>query len=217
MKQCLLFSAALFLYFSAAAQPKRNLSLGPVIGLNVSTITGDAYGTPSNRTGLVAGAFFNYSIKETFGVSGQLLYNQLGANVSLGSLSRQFKLNYFQIPLFATFYFGRGLSPGTIRPKLFVGPYVGFLLSAKDQDGKPITTPQGNAAINPLDFGLNLGGGLNYALKNQSWINLDVRYGLGIFDIGSGSGQLRNNAFTVMTGISFPLGNYDERTRRINP
>ncbi|MCY7350227.1 MAG: PorT family protein [Cytophagaceae bacterium] len=218
MKRCLFFSTAFFLCFSAWAQPKRNLSLGPMVGLNVSTITGDAYGTASTKTGLAAGIFFNYSIKQTFGVSGQLLYSQLGANVSSGQLSRKFKLDYFQIPLFATFYFGQGLGAGTIRPKLFLGPYVGFLLSAKDQDGNPIRTPQGNAsAINPLDFGVNLGGGLNYALKNQSWINIDVRYGLGILDIGSGTGELRNGAFSVMTGISFPLGNYDERTRRIKP
>ncbi|MCY7350228.1 MAG: PorT family protein [Cytophagaceae bacterium] len=212
-KKQFLVAAALLISFSLHAQRARNLSFGPLIGVNVSNLYGDVTNN-SSKVGLVAGGFFNYSIKQTFGVSGQLLYSQLGANFNNGD---KVKLNYLQIPLFATFYFGRGLQPGAIRPKLFVGPYVGFLLDAKDKNGNTIKDGA-NAFYNPLDVGLNLGGGLNYALRNQSWINLDVRYGVGLLDVANPANvNRRNGAFTALLGISFPLGNYDDRTRRIKP
>ena len=214
LKKQFILAVVLLLSFSLQAQRARNLSFGPLLGVNVSNLHGDVSNKKS-KIGLVAGGFFNYSIKQTFGVSGQLLYSQLGANFNNDA---KVKLNYLQIPLFATFYFGRGLQPGVIRPKLFVGPYVGFLLAAKDQNGNDLKDGAGGDLYNPLDVGLNLGGGLNYALKNQSWINLDVRYGLGLSDVAKATNvNLRNGTFTALLGISFPLGNYDERSRRIKP
>ncbi len=215
LQKSLLFGFAFLFSFSLQAQRKRNLSLGPLVGVNVSNLQGDIENTTS-KVGVVAGLFFNYSIKETFGVSGQLLYSQLGANYKFGSTSNQLRLNYLQVPLFATFYFGRGLRPGTIRPKLFAGPYVGFLLAQRDKDGNDLPVLGSGTPYKPIDFGLNLGGGLNFALKNQSWVNLDLKYGLGLVDISRADNSvIRNGVFSITAGISFPLGNYDERSRSI--
>jgi hypothetical protein len=208
-KKSLPLVAALFVCFSLHAQRARNLSAGPVIGFNVSNIRGDI-SSNSSKIGLVAGGFFNYSIVEHFGISGQITYNQLGANFSNGQFANRLKLNYLNVPVLAVFYFGQGLRPGTVRPKLFIGPHANFLLAAKDKNGNKY--PE----INPVDFGATFGGGVNIALQNQRWINLDVRYGLGLSDIHKPTNTVwRNGAFSATLGISFPLGNYNESTGRI--
>lgn len=218
LQKSLLFGFAFLFSFSLQAQRKRNLSIGPLIGVNVSTLRGDLTNTGTTyKAGLVAGGFFNYSIKETFGINGQLLYSQLGRTYKPAAATLKERLNYLQIPLHAVFFFGKGMSPGTVRPKLFLGPYVGFLLAQRNDDGNELQLP-GNAGVpyKSFDAGLNLGGGLNFALKNQSWINLDVKYGLGLVDISRVDNVLiRNGAFSATLGVSFPLGNYDDRNRTI--
>ncbi len=211
-QKSLLLFAAVLVSFSVSAQRARNLSAGPLIGVNVSNLRGDI-GNNTSKAGLLVGGFLNYSIKETFGVSAQLTYSQLGANFSTTlPYAGKLKLDYLQIPALAVFYFGHGLRPGTVRPKLFLGPHVGFLLSAKDKNGTKVND------INSFDFGATFGGGLNFALQHQRWVNLDVRYGLGLTDIHKPDNLVwKNGAFSATIGISFPLGNYDENSGSVRP
>lgn len=209
-KKSLLFVAALSLSVSLYAQRARNLSVGPMIGFNISNIRGDIANN-SSKVGLVAGGFFNYSIVEHFGISGQITYNQLGANFSDAQFNKRLKLNYLNVPLLAVFYFGEGLRPGTVRPKLFVGPHANILLAARDKNGA-----DKKSEFRGADFGATFGGGLNIALQRQRWVNLDVRYGLGLTDIEKNTGaNWKNGAFSATLGVSFPLGNYNERTGTI--
>ena len=211
-KKSLLFVAAFAVSSSLCAQRARNLSIGPMIGVNVSNLRGDIDNNTA-KAGLVAGGFFNYSIVEHFGISGQVTYSQQGANFTepMYGLGERLKLNYLNVPLLAVFYFGEGLRPGTVRPKLFLGPHANFLLVAKDKAGQTRTKE-----FNGVDFGATLGGGLNIALRNQRWVNLDVRYGLGLSDVRKNDNlDWKNGAFAATVGISFPLGNYNERTGTI--
>ncbi len=212
MKKYSFFILLFACIFATKVQAQDNLSWGPMGGLSVATFRGGGAGNTTWKTGGTAGLFINYSVNERFGVGGQLLYTQLGAKNRLAD--SQIRLNYLQIPLLATFYLNdRG---NAFRPKLFAGPYVGFLLAARDQNGTNLN--ENNQAWTKADAGLHLGGGFNYRIQDRVWLNFDVRYGLGLVDVAKpipGSGDVYHSNWGVNLGVSFPLGKYNSRTGTI--
>jgi outer membrane protein W len=180
----------------------QNLSFGPMVGLNLSEISN--LPNSSTKTGLLIGGFFNYSHKSSFGVGVQVLYNQLGAN--LNNNTEQIRLNYLQVPVLATYYFGPKNAVGVIRPKLFIGPHLNFLLNATNKAGNDINTNE--SQFNTTDFGGTLGGGLNYSVSKKVWLNFDVRYNFGLIDISKNPSLVNHNqSLGINVGLSFPLGN----------
>lgn len=196
----ILFIATLM--FMTQLSKAQNLSFGPMAGVNFSTLSGTE--NTKSKTGLLAGAFVNYSSKNWFGLGVQVLYNQAGA--SLVTPVESVNLNYLQIPILATYYFGEGNSTGSFRPKLFAGPHVNFLLNAKNKDGNDLN-PEGKF-YKKSDLGITFGGGFNYALAEKTWLNFDVRYGLGLTNIAQqGNTDIMNRGLGFTLGVSFPLGN----------
>jgi hypothetical protein len=210
----------LFFCFNATAQRRQfNLSMGPTVGANFSDLRGTLTNPPgayTNRTSFNAGFFLNHSIKYWAGLRMEFLYSQLGAKVE-NRAYQDIRLSYLQVPLLATYFFGKENRPGVIRPKLFVGPHVGFRLGAREKyvgETELRNTTQNYAGT---DFGITAGAGLNYALANQRWINFDVRYGLGLVDVIKVPGFNGNNsALSVNLGFSFPLGNYSSESGRFS-
>lgn len=181
----------------------QNLSFGPIVGANFSELHNLA--NSSSKTGVKLGAFVNYSTEKSFGLGLQVYYNQLGANI--GNNTGKLKLSYIEVPLLATYYLGSSIKQGAIRPKVFIGPHVDFLLDAVDSNGISLNT--GGTTINKVDYGVTVGAGLNYALANQTWLNFDVRYAAGLADVYKTAtlSTVRNNNISINLGISFPLGN----------
>ncbi len=179
-----------------------NLSFGPMVGVNVTTLSGKP--NASSKAGLLAGGFFNYSSKNLFGVGVQFLYNQMGAK--LDAPTEEINLNYLQVPVLFTYYFNGNNSPGSFRPKLFLGPHVNFLLNAKNKDGNDLNP--NNLYYKNTELGVTLGGGFNYALQNSMWINVDARYGVGLTDATQAPNtNITNRGFGLTVGLSFPIGN----------
>jgi outer membrane protein W len=178
----------------------QKVSLGPMIGANFATIS-DVSNAQIN-TGLAAGVFLNYSIDENFGLGVKGLFSQLGTGVE--NSDSKTKLNYIQIPLSGVYYFGeRG---NTFRPKIFLGPYVGFLLGASDQSGNEILGLSGNDSFNKVDFGGQIGLGFNYSMQNRGWINVDAGFGGSLANITDhNSFNYKNRAIFLSVGYSFPI------------
>lgn len=180
----------------------QNLSFGPMAGLNVTTLSGKD--NTSSKAGLLAGGFFNYSSKNWFGVGVQFLYNQMGAK--LDAPTEEINLNYLQVPVLFTYYFSGQNAPGSFRPKVFVGPHVNFLLNAKNKQGSDLNP--NNLYYKNTELGVTLGGGFNYALANQMWINVDARYAIGLTDATQAPiTNITNRGLGLTVGLSFPLGN----------
>ncbi|MDR6565003.1 MULTISPECIES: porin family protein [unclassified Arcicella] len=195
-----LFIVAILLV--ASLSKAQNLSFGPMAGVNFSNLSSND--NTSTKTGLAAGAFFNYSSKNWFGVGVQVLYNELGAKVK--NVDNSINLNYLQVPVLFTYYFAGENTAGSFRPKLFVGPHVNFLLNAKDKNGIDLN-PNGQN-FSSTDFGVTVGGGFNYALADQIWLNVDARYGLGLTDATkSTTSNSMNRNLGINVGVSFPIGN----------
>jgi Outer membrane protein beta-barrel domain len=189
-----------FLLFSARAGKSQNLSFGPMVGLNITTLKG--INNSSSKAGLLAGGFFNYSSKNWFGVGIQVLYNEMGAKLS--NSTEAINLNYLQVPILATYYFKGKNNVGAIRPKLFVGPHLNILSSVKNIDGNN---------LNPMDLyysntemGITIGGGINYSFAKKIWLNVDFRYGIGLTNAWKNdNNKITNSGFGITAGVSFPL------------
>lgn len=181
----------------------QNLSFGPIVGANFSELYN--LSNSSTKTGAKFGAFINYSTEKSFGVGLQVYYNQLGANTA--NSTDKLKLNYIEVPLLATYYLGHGISQGSFRPKVFIGPHVDFLLNAADSRGNDVN-PNGST-INSVDYGVTVGAGLNYALAKKTWLNFDIRYAAGLSDVykSPALSTVRNNNISINVGVSFPIGN----------
>jgi len=173
----------------------QTLSIGPVIGGNLSSISEAQNG--ERLLGLAAGLFANYSINEKIGLNVKTLFSQMGLASSVSDES--VRLNYFQIPLSGVYFFGE--TGNKFRPKVFLGPYVGFLLGAKNGD---IDIKE---SFKSLDFGGQVGLGFNYSLKERTWLNVDAGYSAGFAEVFEAANLFKgkNNALFLNIGLSFPI------------
>jgi outer membrane protein W len=179
----------------------QNLSFGPMAGLNISSLNN--LPDSKSKAGLLAGAFFNYSSKNWFGLGLQVLYNQAGAKLT--TPVETVKLNYLQVPILATYYLAGTNTQGSFRPKFFVGPHINFLLNAKNKDGNDLNPD--NLYYKTTELGITFGGGFNYALMDKTWLNFDIRYGVGLTNATqSPTTNITNNALGITLGVSFPIG-----------
>ncbi len=152
-------------------------------------------------------------------------YAQKGSKISgsvqdpsLGLIDTEqvWKLTYLDIPVLFRFNFQ---SESKSQPYVFIGPNIGFLVSAKvgvesvSIDGVPQDIRDEDVDIKEFfkstDFGLNLGGGLTLPFGNNS-IFLEAAYNLGIANIGEipegEEGSVKNRGLQLKGGILFPLG-----------
>ncbi len=192
-------------------------TIGPRVGINISNISGA--NNAESKIGLLAGGFFVYSFQEHFGVSADLLYSREGGKFdntiytanSTTKIKNDLALSYLRMPLQAAVFFGQ--YGNRLRPKVTLGPSIGFLLSAKNEkEGSNIIEQKSNDKDNVkgVDFGAVVGAGLNYRLVEAVWWNFDVRYYIGASDINDkpgvlGNDALKNNGLSVSLGLGFGL------------
>lgn len=184
-----------FLSIACLTINAQSLSIGPMIGANSSSIS-DLTGV-ERLIGLSAGLFANYSVNEKIGLNIKALFSQMGVENTNTDLT--LRLNYVQIPLTGVYFFGQ--TGDKFRPKVFLGPYVGFLMSAKvdDLDVKK--------SYKSLDYGGQVGLGFNYILVSRTWLNVDAGYTAGFAKVSDlGNSNSKNNAISVNVGVSFPIG-----------
>ena len=145
------------------------------IGNSNSILIGE-YGP---RLGLAFGFSSFIPVGKKIDLRGGLMYTSKGASY-IGPLTNPLNqnvylaLNYLEIPLDVAFKIGNdGLA-------LNIGPYIAFLLNAKDYDLNGNELELINY-YSDIDFGLNFGPSWLIADK----FNLDLRYGIGLFDIAT--------------------------------
>jgi len=114
------------------------------------------------------------------------------------------KLQYLQIPILFK------VSPldGAFQPYGFIGPNIGFKLSASaitDSTGSSQTNDQ-SALFNSVDLGLDLGLGLGVEIIPLTTVFADARYTYGLVDVynhynASGAGDLRARDVKWTAGV----------------
>ena len=175
--------AAVVLMTSTAAKAQNEIgqvSIGPVVGLNIASTTGyDA----KSMTSFVVGVTTERSFVENLGLSIDILYSMQGARVK--SSNDKLELNYLNFPILFNGYPCKGLA-------LKTGIQPGFLLSAK----------AGN--INLLDYcevvDISIPFGISYESNNMV---IDFRYNFGLKGIVDVDDAAKNSVFQLTLGYKF--------------
>jgi hypothetical protein len=94
-----------------------------------------------------------------------------------------------------------------IAPRLYVGPAVSFLLSAKITNGGEVDIKD---STEDIDYGIFFGGGADYMIGNGA-LMLDVLYNIGLANIDKEADaeglSVTNKTIQIMAGYRFFLGN----------
>ncbi len=195
----------------------------------------------STRVGLFFGASLDVPVTPALSITGELNYSQQGAKknglqaASLPGSPQTFfadfkntaKLDYLEIPVLARLHVGP-----LRRFSIALGPYVGFLLSAKnvtsgtsevflDKNGTPIPPEMGGpivanlggttdnkSALHTFNWGMQGGVGAEYPLGRGS-LALEVRGELGLMNIQKNpavDGKNSTGALVIALGYAMPLG-----------
>lgn len=186
----LLFSAAV--YAQPGGPSRKTLSFGPIMGYGHGWTTPTKYS--EYKPALSAGAFAIYSPVEHWGLGMDVRYSIEGSTKDYpegGTV--KIEEHYLRVPL-RVIYFG-GSYGDDFRPKLALGPSMGFLIGYK--------APQYISA-NGFDFGLLGSAGFNYRITDGVWFNTDVSYYHGFSDViqhTSNREQQRNLSLNLGIGI----------------
>lgn len=157
--------------------------------------------------GIGAGIFYTFKISKYFSIQYEMNFIQHGVrivNAADNALFRSERGGYIQIPFLAKY--------GTTKKKgtnfyLQAGPYIGiglWYLKGKFCLGNSCEEYRerfgDSNAPDKLDFGLHLGGGLNF---NKRY-SVDARYILGLKHTGDGGGiyTIKNNGIFLSVGYT---------------
>lgn len=212
-----LFSLLLISTCLSSSFAQQRFSAGPRVGLNLSTFGMDAKGY-TLRPGVTAGAFLMYSSLNHFGISGDVLYSQMGASYSQANESFKQRINYLEIPIALRYFLTLN---GNFRPNIFFGPSVGFKLNAKQTDlvrnNVSYPTIDNSSAFRSADLGLIAGFQLNFkGFGERQRFLIDARYRYGLSDITFDDNQnVNNSTITLTLGYGFGVGpEYRSRYRK---
>jgi len=188
---------------TAFSQEKGNFEYGFNVGLNVSGVTVGTNYTSDSKIGFNVGAFGDYFFSDRWSIKAKLNFDQKGwnggyfSNNNVGSLTN-YRYDYLTVPLMANWHFGRKRNW-----YLNFGPYVGFLIDAKetnlDIDLKDLSES--------IDAGLALGIGVKIPVTDKIKILLEVDSQSGLADIikNNQGGSTTNNRSSLNAGFVFGL------------
>jgi len=180
MKKLLIVTAILFSSVQLLAQ---GIDFGVKAGVNFASIS-DASGL-SNRTGFTGGVFAGGRFGDKFGIQGELLYSQQGAEFELGN----FNLDYVNIPILARYFLVQGLN-------IQAGPQFGILVN--DDAQTLIGEIVNDIGTNNFDISGIVGVGYDLPLG----LRVSGRYQFGLNDV-SDEANGKNSVVTLAVGYSF--------------
>lgn len=186
----------------------QNFSIGAKGGASINSFSEFPY--DEIQPGYNAGVFGWYSSESRWAVGGDLTYRQTGGEyertfIGLPTNSpEETRLNYVSLAPRIGFFLNDFDSKW--RPKVTVGPTIGYLLNADDIPGDFNIENE----IKDWNFGAVAGIGLNYEVAQAIWINADVDYNFGINNISTASNtipeRLTNQGLGINLGVAFGLG-----------
>jgi hypothetical protein len=194
------------IYFGAFAQTKNGVEFGANIGFNASYVQVTPTTIDSKaESGFNLGVSADYYLSDRWSIKGKLIYDQKGwgngflsQGDATSSSDVDFRLNYLTIPVMANWHFGK-----TRNWYLHCGPYVGFLLNAKDASNNTDLT----GSFTGTDFGVDFGLGVKFHLSNKAklFIEGDGQGGFSNIFKQNTDTEVKNARTSINVGISFPL------------
>jgi len=171
-------------------------SIGPKAGISHALIMPDdnmEFFTVWN-----GGLTSTYAPGERFGLGIDVLYSAEGSKTKGtiaenggGEITRN--LDYIRVPVKAILFFGDEMD--AFRPKISLGPTVGFLVNEENSTG-----------AEDFDMGAQVAIGFNYQMAEAIWLNFDVDYYQGLMDVYKLQNDNQyNGRIGVNVGVAFGL------------
>ncbi|NBC58553.1 MAG: outer membrane beta-barrel protein [Bacteroidetes bacterium] len=201
MKKLITFIVFIFSVFVINSQTNKNYEIGVLGGINFSKLKNENFSTSTDANQLVGynfGIQGEYYLSSSLGIKVRLLAIQKGDKRSdfdgvIFSLSSfNYNLEYFTIPIMLSWHYS---DKGWY---LDFGPYVGFLLSAKEE----MNRIDAKDFFNDNEFGFSVGFGRGIALNEKIKLIAEIRSQVGITDISkSDSTNLSNLSLGFNIGV----------------
>lgn len=198
--------AIALLVFMSGAVMAEGMTFGIKGGLNLANLYGDDIDENKIKLAWGGGVFMNYMFTDAFSVQPEVLVMMKGTKADIEE-DAGFKLAYIDIPILAKYTIPM---EGPVAPSIFAGPYVGFVMSAKEYYQDDEVDWKDDSAM--MDFGVIFGAGVDYVLsEGTGCITFDVRYCLGlttladIADLSEGEDQpdIKNSGIMFLVGYGF--------------
>ncbi|MBL7745326.1 MAG: PorT family protein [Chitinophagaceae bacterium] len=173
MKKVLVLVAAVVLVSAVQAQ-KGSIKFGVKAGANFYKFSGDDadFGdvSPKIQVGIAGGGLVNIPVSDMFSVQPEILFSMEGAKYEESGDKLMYKTNYINIPVLFQYNNASGFYAET-------GPQIGFLMSAKADDGSNSTD------VKDSFKGTNFSWALGLGYKTKSGFGFGARYNLGLGNI----------------------------------
>ena len=201
-----LFISLLFVFgilSTSHAQGKGKIELGFGLGYSTYTVTSSNI-QASSGIGINFAGSAEYYFSDRWGIKTKLVYDQKGWNdgfIRLNpddfSYTTDYKLNYLTVPVLGNWHFGKKRNW-----YLNFGPYLGFLLNAKETTlGTDVKD-----AFNGTDFGLALGIGVKIPVSNNLKVLIEYDGQSGMTNIFKTSNTtVRNSRSSFNIGLNYTL------------
>lgn len=202
MKKLMIMAAFMVAAVTANAQGEvGSLTIQPKIGMNLSLETG--FNESKMRVGMAGGIEAEYVIAEKFSVAAGVLYSKQGVRFKDWTdelldkyENSRYSTDYLNIPIVANYYIIPGLA-------IKAGIQPGFLFGAKYKEKINGTKISEDAKDGYKKFDLSIPLGASYEYKN---VVFDVRYNLGVLNIGKNTDKTyRNSVIQFTLGYKLPV------------
>lgn len=192
--------------FSAAAQEKGNVEFGVNSGVNLSNVS-NVYVSGDMSVGFNAALSADYYFSDMWSIKVKAIYDRKGWDngeiyefsydpIVQPAIRTDFNLDYVTVPVQVGFHFG-----GKRNFYLNTGPYIGFLVNAKETE---MDTDLKEGFSN-VDFGLSFGAGFKYPVSDYIKIFTEFEMQGGVIEIFD---ERSNDALEITTNsrYSFNIG-----------
>ena len=205
MKKILTMAVAIITCSAAFSQevpgtPTSTFSIGPAIGFGHTGVRNTS-GTDVFKPNWNAGVIINYSNMKHTGLAAEILWSMEGGRVQSGGYETDLTMHYIRVPLRFAYYFGD--FEDNFRPKITIGPSMGFLVQAVSDSDIPDAS---RTDVTPSYYKFDIGGiasvGFNLKLATNIWLNTDFNYYTGFRPIRASQ---YNSNFGLRMGVAFGL------------
>ncbi|MBA3682195.1 MAG: PorT family protein [Bacteroidetes bacterium] len=149
------------------------------------------YSEPAFMPSWDAGISTIFSPYEHLGFGIDATYSGEGVKFVTPEYTSVTHLNYVRVPVKVIYFFRH--YDKDFRPKVAIGPTIGFLTNKGE-----------NAGYNKFDFGANASLGFNYRLLRAVWLNADASYYQGFTDVYKSNNEKDlNGNVRLNLGLSF--------------
>ncbi|MBI4403035.1 MAG: porin family protein [Deltaproteobacteria bacterium] len=191
---------AVVLSLSATAAP---YSLGIQGGLSMANVSSEPTADTGSRTSLSFGATADVQLYEWLYLNPELMYVAGGFTSTSGTTTTTTSVNWLAVPVNLKAKFN---ATPELMPYVFVGPSLGFKLSAKSGD------TDASANVKSTAFDLGFGAGMEYWVNPSIAILLNGRYVLGLSNTTDQASSAllanvvtKNKMFMFLAGATFAL------------